>query len=71
MSLAGAGALFYTGSDLYGILDALSRNQQNLAMLAAVGFLRMVSLATTSEELPRGRPALWQTLFGVHWLVPS
>lgn len=47
---------------------ALSTNQALLAMLAGVSFLRLVSLpeADVGEPDPRGRAALWRTLFGVH-----
>ncbi len=47
---------------------ALSTNQALLAMLAAVSFLRLISLpeAASDEEDPLGKPALWRTLLGVH-----
>jgi len=47
---------------------ALSANQALLAMLAAVSFLRLISLpeVDAGEPDPRGRAALWRTLLGVH-----
>ena len=47
---------------------ALATNQALLAMLAAVSFLRLISLpeVDAGEPDPRGRGALWRTLFGVH-----
>ena len=47
---------------------ALATNQALLAMLAAVSFLRLISLpeVDAGEADPRGRGALWRTLFGVH-----
>jgi hypothetical protein len=47
---------------------ALATNQALLAMLAAVSFLRLISLpeAGRDERDPRGRAALWRTLLGVH-----
>ena len=47
---------------------ALSTNQALLAMLTAVSFLRLISLpgVDAGEADPRGRAALWRTLFGVH-----
>lgn len=46
----------------------LASNQALLAMLAAVTFLRLVSLPPTDyeERLPMGPHALWRTLLGVH-----
>jgi len=46
---------------------AISKNQQMIAMFAAIGLLRyspQPKVATT----PRGPKALWQTLLGLHWL---
>ena len=47
---------------------ALATNQALLAMLAAVSFLRLISLpeVDAGEPDPRGSGALWRTLFGVH-----
>lgn len=47
---------------------ALATNQALLAMLAAVTFLRLISLPEVGagETDPRGRAALWRTLLGVH-----
>lgn len=45
----------------------ISKNQQMIAMFAAIGLLRhspQPKVATT----PHGPNALWQTLFGLHWL---
>ncbi|MCW8905800.1 MAG: hypothetical protein OQL28_00995 [Sedimenticola sp.] len=50
-------------------LRILSVNQAMIAMLAAVSFLRLVTQpADVSEALPRGRPPLWRTLLGIHFL---
>lgn len=48
---------------------ALSTNQALLAMLAAVSFLRLVTLPEMDDEeqLPTGPKALWRTLLGVHF----
>lgn len=48
---------------------ALSANQALLAMLAAVSFLRLITVpaAERVDHLPLGRKALWRTLFGVHF----
>ncbi|MGD1984097.1 MAG: hypothetical protein PVF93_09355 [Chromatiaceae bacterium] len=48
--------------------QAISGNQALLAMLAAVTFLRLISLPRIEpgEPDPRGRAALWRTLLGVH-----
>jgi hypothetical protein len=47
---------------------ALATNQALLAMLTAVSFLRLISVpeVDAGEPDPRGRAALWRTLFGVH-----
>lgn len=47
---------------------ALATNQALLAMLAAVSFLRLISVpeVDAGEVDPCGRGALWRTLFGVH-----
>ncbi|MDJ0738381.1 MAG: hypothetical protein QNJ91_01610 [Gammaproteobacteria bacterium] len=47
---------------------ALTTNQALLAMLAAVSFLRLISLpeAAAGEPDPHGPRALWRTLLGVH-----
>ena len=46
-----------------------SANQQLLAMLVGVTFLRLVALPNQgrSEALPKGARSLWRTLFGVHF----
>lgn len=50
------------------LVALVESNQAMLAMLATVSFLRMVtpSGAGATETLPRGRRALWQTLFATH-----
>lgn len=52
------------------VLQALTANQALLSMLAAVSFLRLISVLRedTREVLPTGRTALWRTLFGLHFL---
>jgi hypothetical protein len=47
---------------------ALAGNAMLIAMLAAVTFLRLVTHAEpeAGQAPPRGRPAVWSTLFGVH-----
>jgi len=70
MLTAGVGGLLYAwlsgGEAQLG--KALSTNQALLAMLAGVSFLRLISLpeVDAGEPDPRGRAALWRTLFGVH-----
>lgn len=67
IGLAGlAYGLYHSGSAQ--LEKAITTNQSLLAMLAAVSFLRMVTLPTaeTDEKLPVGRAALWRTLLGVH-----
>ncbi len=51
-------------------IQALSNSQVLIAMLVAVGFLRLVALPTQASEraLPQGRHALWKTLSGIHLL---
>ncbi len=61
-------ALWVATVDSATLLTALAKNQAMIAMLAAVGFLRLVPLPPTAEALPRGRRAFWLTMFGVHWL---
>ncbi|MFZ5557129.1 MAG: hypothetical protein ACOZDY_10485 [Pseudomonadota bacterium] len=66
------GALGIAWSDARGqsglVQTALSMNDVVVAMLVAVTFLQLVTLTDKdrSAPLPRGRPALAQTLFGVH-----
>lgn len=52
------------------VLQALSQNSSLIAMLVAVTFLQLVTLADGAgeEALPRGRRALGRTLLGVHLL---
>jgi hypothetical protein len=47
---------------------ALAGNAMLVAMLGAVTFLRLVTHAAREDERPppRGRPAVWSTLLGVH-----
>ena len=51
------------------LMTALSANEQLLAMLAAVSFLRLIATPRVEkhEQLPSGAGALWRTLFGVHF----
>ncbi|PLY02482.1 MAG: hypothetical protein C0622_05365 [Desulfuromonas sp.] len=65
--IAGSAALLFAprAVDLGG---AISKNQQMIAMFAAIGLLRY---APQPKEVttPQGSRALWQTLFGLHWLA--
>lgn len=49
--------------------NAISKNQQMIAMLAAIGLLRYSPKPKIAGTLPRGPRAIWQTLFGLHWLA--
>lgn len=44
------------------------KNHSMIAMLAAIGALRLAAASVSEESPPVGRKALWQTVFGVHWL---
>lgn len=70
MLTVGASAAFYAAMRGFAIdwQQAIAGNQALLAMLAAVSFLRLVSLPRVEpgEPDPRGRGALWRTLLGVH-----
>lgn len=68
LAAAGVLALVGAGADGHKFLKSLSQNQEMIAMLAAVGCLRLIPLAAKAGGLPTGRRAIWQTLFGVHWL---
>ena len=50
------------------LTTAFSKNHPLIAMIAAIGMLRRVQLSKDKEDLPQGQKALWQTLFGVHFL---
>jgi hypothetical protein len=70
MLAVGGGGLLCTawvGGEVRWAL-AVANNQALLAMLAGVTFLRLISLpeVDAGEPDPRGRAALWRTLFGVH-----
>lgn len=70
MFLVGLAGMLYAallGADPQ-LEKALATNQALLAMLASVSFLRLISLPEVDrgEPDPRGRGALWRTLFGVH-----
>jgi hypothetical protein len=68
LAAAGILALLAGGVDGSRLLEALGKNQEMIAMLAAVGCLRLIPLSGKAGSLPAGRRAIWQTLFGVHWL---
>lgn len=68
LAAAGVLALFGAGTDVSKLLAAFGKNQEMIAMLAAVGCLRLIPLPASAVSLPAGRRAIWQTLFGVHWL---
>ena len=69
LAVGGVGLSYaaWKGSEL-PLASAFANNQALLAMLAGVTFLRLVSLpeVDAGEPDPRGRGALWRTLFGVH-----
>jgi hypothetical protein len=67
LALLGLAGLFWASGDV-SVLSAVSRNQRMIAMLAAIGILRLVSIPVSDKPIPVGRRALWQTLFGIHWL---
>ncbi len=46
----------------------LSKNQQMIAMFAGIGLLRRIPVPREDKDLPRGSKALWQTVFGIHWM---
>ncbi len=46
----------------------LVKNHSMIAMLAAIGTLRLAAASVLEKSPPVGRKALWQTVFGVHWL---
>lgn len=50
------------------ISTALSKNYQMIAMFAGVGLLRRIPVPREERGLPLGKRALWQTLFGIHWM---
>jgi hypothetical protein len=50
------------------LLKAISKNQQLIAMFAAIGLLRYSPQPKVAGATPQGPRALWQTLFGLHWL---
>lgn len=66
--VAGGLALLWAGADWRLVLLAIGKNQEIIAMFVAVGCLRLVPFSTSSGAPPNGRIAIWQTLFGVHWL---
>ncbi|PLW69557.1 hypothetical protein [Pseudohalioglobus lutimaris] len=49
-------------------LKAVAANQALLSMLAAVSFLKLITLTATNKVdiLPTGKRAMWRTLLGVH-----
>lgn len=70
MLLVGLGCLWLANSAASTplLLKALSANQALVTMLAAVSFLRLVAAAQlkSDDALPKGQPAFWKTLLGVH-----
>lgn len=67
LAAAGALALFVAGADGDAWLGALAKNQGMIAMLAAVGFLRLAAPSPGASRPRHGGRGVWQTLFGVHW----
>lgn len=66
--ITGFGCLLLSSPETIPIMAAFSKNQQIIAMLAAIGLLRRVPPAKETAKLPSGGKALWQTMFGVHWM---
>ncbi|MCB1915343.1 MAG: hypothetical protein KDG52_06470 [Rhodocyclaceae bacterium] len=68
--LIGIGALSLAIGAMAGATHAwlgiLTQNNALLGMLVGVSFLQLVGLDEDGARLPRGRGALWRTLFGVH-----
>ncbi|MFV0449998.1 MAG: hypothetical protein ACK5MF_16325 [Vibrio sp.] len=58
----------YSGLDERYLLKTLDANQNVVAMIVGVGFLRIfaVNSVKTGETLPKGKSALIRTLFGAH-----
>ncbi len=46
---------------------ALQKNQAVIAMFTAVGFLRIVPMPAMAKAPPRGKWAVWQTMFSLNW----
>lgn len=67
LAAAGALALLVAGAEGDAWLSALSKNQVMIAMLAAVGFLRLAAPSPGVSRPRRDGRGVWQTLFGVHW----
>lgn len=66
--VAGAAALGFAHHPA-PLLAAISKNQQMIAMLTAIGLLRYAPQPKVADSSPRGPRALWQTVFGLHWLA--
>jgi hypothetical protein len=70
--LFGVGVLALLWAAARGVPEAwpgvLTQNTALLAMLVGVSFLQLIGPQQPDESLPRGRAALWRTLFGVHLL---
>ncbi|PLX89603.1 MAG: hypothetical protein C0619_10935 [Desulfuromonas sp.] len=67
--LVGGIAIFFMATEPPSLVTAISKNQQMIAMLAAIGLLRYSPRLKTAETIPQGPRAIWQTLFGLHWLA--
>lgn len=67
--LVGGIAVFFFSSHPPQPLDAISKNQQMIAMLTAIGLLRYAPQPKVAGSTPQGSRALWHTLFGLHWLA--
>jgi hypothetical protein len=65
--LAGFGCLLFSPQAI-PLSIAFSKNQQMIAMLAGIGLLRRIPIPREDNELPVGKKALWQTIFGIHWM---
>ena len=59
LAAAGVLALFGAGAGGSELLASLEKNQEMIAMLAAVGCLRLIPLPASSGSLPEGHRAIW------------
>lgn len=67
LGLAGLALGQFFGAASSWWLKALEGNQGLLTMLLAVSFLRLIGIQTKgTSQPPKGKKALWQTLFAVH-----
>lgn len=67
LAAIGLAGVIWSGlhSGYWSWIGILTKNITLLGMLAAVSFLQLIDLGE-GEDAPRGRGALWRTIFGVH-----